>query len=88
MEYALAAVVAVGAEASGEAPDSGVDLCSAVVVGANGPDVRAQPIVASTTTGDRRAVRASGRGRERKSHFSWGKGAERVRTADGDASLT
>ncbi|GGS39726.1 hypothetical protein GCM10010270_06480 [Streptomyces violaceus] len=41
-------------------------------------------MVASTTTGDRRAVRAKGRGRERTAPFRWGTdGAERVRTADG-----
>jgi hypothetical protein len=51
-----------------------VDSWSAVGAAASGPDVRAQPAQASTTTGDRRAVRASGRGRERTAHFSWGTG--------------
>lgn len=57
-------------------------LCSAVGVAASGPDDSAQPAAASTTTGDRRAVRVSGRGRDCTTHFSWGEGAE-VRTAGG-----
>src|SRR5690606_29310480 len=47
-------------------------LFSAACGAARGPDDSAQPAAARTTTGDRRAVRASGRGKERTAHFSWG----------------
>ncbi|GGQ60910.1 hypothetical protein GCM10010250_36600 [Streptomyces althioticus] len=39
---------------------------------ASGPEDSAHPAAARTTTGDRRAVRAIGRGKERTAHFSWG----------------
>src|SRR5690606_17414812 len=54
-------------------------LFSAACGAARGPDDSAQPAAARTTTGDRRAVRASGRGQERTALLSWG--TERSRSA-------
>lgn len=55
--------------------ESWAELCSGPVgvAGAGDePDDMTQPVQASTATGSRRAVRASGRGSERTTHFSWG----------------
>ncbi|GGU85970.1 hypothetical protein GCM10010260_18540 [Streptomyces filipinensis] len=66
--------------------------CPASAGGAAGPDVSAQPAQARTATGEIRAVRASGRGRERTAHFSWGRGRGGIRRGPrgwtGDDSVT
>jgi hypothetical protein len=68
--YVFVTACVAGAEADGRPPSGGVLSSAAGVV--SGPDDSTQPAVASTATGTRRAVRASGRGRERTAHFSWG----------------
>ncbi|GAA2469985.1 hypothetical protein GCM10023100_15080 [Actinocorallia cavernae] len=71
VEYVFAA-----AEAEGAAEDddrSGVlapDRCPVAAWGAAGPVDSAHPAQARTATGVSRAVRASGRGRERTAHIS------------------
>jgi hypothetical protein len=68
--YVFATVVAAGPD--GDCVVWG-DLCSvAAGVVVDVPDDMAQPVQARTATGSRRAVRASGRGRECTAHFSWG----------------
>ncbi|GEJ99697.1 hypothetical protein TNCT1_19740 [Streptomyces sp. 1-11] len=85
-EYDFDAAVDDGADA---AP---VGVCwagrSPAAAGAAGPEDRAQPAQASTATGVRRAVRASGRGSERTAHFSWGRGRGRVPRVGWDDSVT
>src|SRR5690606_19175218 len=72
--YVFTAWVSDGAEADWVFVFSVGLLSAAASWVASGPEDRAQPAAARTTTGDRRAVRAIGREeKEGTAHFSWGK---------------
>jgi hypothetical protein len=69
--YFLATAVAEGPEVASCVFCGDLGAVAAGVV-VEGLDDMTQPVQASTATGNRRAVRASGRGRECTAHFSWG----------------